>query len=66
MKKLALYLALHPWSVINGGIAHSVYGDEAYNLPRIATIQNSGIMWALGLTVSERIRYLLLMCFTLL
>jgi predicted amidohydrolase YtcJ len=48
MKKLGLYLALHPWAVINGGINHTVYGDEAYNLPRLATIQNSGIMWGFG------------------
>ena len=48
MKKLGMYVALHPWSVMNGGIAHEVYGDEAYNLPRLATIQNSGIMWGFG------------------
>jgi predicted amidohydrolase YtcJ len=48
MKKLNVYLALHPWAVINGGINHAVFGDEAYNLPRLATIQNSGIMWGFG------------------
>jgi len=48
MKKLGLYLALHPWTVINGGIMHSVYGDDAYDLPQLATIQNSGIMWGFG------------------
>ena len=48
MKKLGLYLALHPWTVINGGIMHAAYGDEAYNLPQLATIQKSGIMWGFG------------------
>ena len=48
MKKLNVYLALHPWAVINGGINHAVFGDEAYNLPRLATIQNSGVMWGFG------------------
>lgn len=48
MKNLGLYMALNPWIVINGGIMHDAYGDEAYNLPQLATIQNSGIMWGFG------------------
>jgi predicted amidohydrolase YtcJ len=48
MKKLGLYLALNPWAVINGGIMHDVYGDDAYDLPQLATIQKSGIMWGFG------------------
>ncbi len=48
MKKLGMYLALNPWAVINGGIMHNVYGDDAYDLPDLATIQNSGIMWGFG------------------
>jgi predicted amidohydrolase YtcJ len=48
MKKLGLYLALNPWAVINGGIMHDVYGDDAYDMPRLATIQNSGILWGFG------------------
>ncbi len=48
MKKLGLYLALHPWAVMNGGIMHNAYGDEAFDLPQLATIQNSGIMWGFG------------------
>jgi predicted amidohydrolase YtcJ len=48
MKKLGMYLALNPWTVINGGILHSVYGDDAFDLPQLATIQNSGIMWGFG------------------
>jgi predicted amidohydrolase YtcJ len=48
MKRLGLYLALHPWTVINGGIMHQAYGDDAHDLPQLATIQNSGIMWGFG------------------
>jgi hypothetical protein len=43
-----LYLALSPWAVINGGIMHDIYGDDAYDLPPLATIQNSGILWGFG------------------
>jgi predicted amidohydrolase YtcJ len=48
MKKLGMYAAVHPWAVINGGIMHDGFGDGAYDLPPLATIQNSGIMWGLG------------------
>ena len=48
MKKLGMYAAVHPWAVINGGIMHEGFGDGAYDMPPLATIQNSGIMWGLG------------------
>jgi len=48
MKKLGMYVALNPWTVINGGIMHAAYGDDAFDLPQLATIQNSGIMWGFG------------------
>lgn len=48
MKNMGLYLALNPWPIINGGIMHNVYGDDAYDMPPLATIQNSGIMWGFG------------------
>ena len=48
MKKLGMYVALNPWAVINGGIMHKAYGDDAFDLPQLATIQNSGIMWGFG------------------
>lgn len=48
MKKLGLYAAVHPWAVINGGIFHEIYGDRAYDMPALATIQNSGIVWGFG------------------
>ena len=48
MKKLGLYAAVHPWAVINGGIMHEGFGDGAYDMPPLATIQSSGITWGLG------------------
>ena len=48
MKKLGMYAAVHPWAVINGAIMHEGFGDGAWDMPPLATIQNSGIMWGLG------------------
>jgi predicted amidohydrolase YtcJ len=49
-----MYAAVHPWAVINGGIMHDGdtfykgFGDGAYDMPPLNTIQNSGILWGLG------------------
>jgi predicted amidohydrolase YtcJ len=48
MKKLGMYAAVHPWAVINGGIMHEGFGDGAYDMPPLSTIQNSGIQWGFG------------------
>jgi predicted amidohydrolase YtcJ len=48
MKKLGMYAAVHPWAVINGAIMHEGFGDGAYDMPPLSTIQNSGIVWGLG------------------
>jgi predicted amidohydrolase YtcJ len=48
MKKLGMYAAVHPWAVINGGIMHEGFGDGAFDMPPLATIQNSGISWGFG------------------
>jgi len=48
MKKLGMYAAVHPWAVINGAIMHEGFGDGAYDMPPLATLQASGIMWGLG------------------
>ena len=53
MKKLGMYAAVHPWAVINGAIMHDGdscqgFGDGAYDMPPLRTIQNSGIIWGLG------------------
>jgi len=48
MKKLGMYAAVHPWAVINGGIMQEGFGDGAYDMPPLSTIQNSGIQWGFG------------------
>lgn len=48
MKRLGMYAAVHPWAVINGAIMHDGFGDGAYDMPPLRTIQDSGIMWGLG------------------
>jgi len=58
MKKLGMYAAVHPWNVINGGIMHGLFGDESYEQPPLATIQNSGIMWGFGSDGSAANQYM--------
>lgn len=48
MKRLGLYAAVHPWAVINGGINLRQFGDAAYDMAPLATIQRSGITWGFG------------------
>jgi len=48
MKNLGMYAAVHPWAVINGAIMHDEFGDGAYDMPPLRTIQNSGIQWGFG------------------
>lgn len=48
MKALGMYAAVHPWAVINGGINESVFGDAAYDMAPLRTIQHSGITWGFG------------------
>jgi predicted amidohydrolase YtcJ len=58
MKKLGMYVALNPWAVINGAIMHEGFGDGAFDMPPLATIQASGIMWGLGTDGSAANQYL--------
>ena len=48
MQALGMYAAVHPWAVINGGINHSVFGDDAYDMAPLRTLQDSGITWGFG------------------
>ena len=58
MKKLGMYLALNPWAVINGAIMHEGFGEGAFDMPPLATIQASGIVWGLGTDGSAANQYL--------
>jgi predicted amidohydrolase YtcJ len=39
---------VHPWTIINGGINLTVFGDAAYDMPPLRTIQESGVVWGFG------------------
>ena len=58
MKKLGMYAAVHPWAVINGGIMHEGFGDAAYDMPPLTTIQDSGIVWGFGTDATAANQYL--------
>ncbi len=58
MKKLGMYAAVHPWAVINGGNMHEEFGDGAYDMPPLRTIQNSGIEWGFGTDGTAANQYL--------
>jgi len=48
MRELGMYAAVHPWGVINGGINQRVFGDAAYDMAPLDTIQQSGVVWGFG------------------
>jgi predicted amidohydrolase YtcJ len=58
MKKLGMYAAVHPWAVINGAIMHERFENGAWDMPPLATLQNSGIMWGLGTDGTAANQYL--------
>ena len=58
MKKLGMYAAVNPWAVINGAIMHEGFGDGAYDMPPLRTLQNSGIVWGLGTDGTAANQYL--------
>jgi predicted amidohydrolase YtcJ len=58
MKKLNLYLAQNPWGVINSGNMHELFGERAYEMPPLRTIQNSGIMWGFGTDATAANQYM--------
>jgi len=48
MKELGMYAAVHPWSVINGGINRRLFGESSYDMAPLVTLQDSGSVWGLG------------------
>ena len=48
MRAMGVHAAVHPWAIINGGINLTVFGDAAYDMPPLRTIQDSGVVWGLG------------------
>jgi predicted amidohydrolase YtcJ len=53
MKKLNMFLAVHPREIVSGGLLHRSWGDKAFAMPPLREIQDSGIMWGLGTDAFE-------------
>ncbi len=57
MKKLNMFIAVHPREMVSGGLLHRVYGDKAFAMPPLREIQDSGILWGLGTDAFEVNQY---------
>ena len=57
MKKLNMFIAVHPREIVSGGFLHRVHGDKAFAMPPLREIQDSGIMWGLGTDAFEVNQY---------
>jgi predicted amidohydrolase YtcJ len=57
MKKLNMFIAVHPREIVTGGLLHRVHGDKALAMPLLREIQESGIMWGLGTDAFEVNQY---------
>ena len=57
LKKLNVFIALHPREIVTGGLLHRVWGDKALSMPLLREIQDSGIMWGLGTDAFEVNQY---------
>ena len=53
-----MYAAVHPWALINGGIMHEGFGDAAYDMTPLTTIQDRGIVWGFGTDATAANQYL--------
>jgi predicted amidohydrolase YtcJ len=53
MKKLNMFIAVHPREIVTGGLLRRVWGDRALGMPPLREIQDSGIMWGLGTDAFE-------------
>jgi predicted amidohydrolase YtcJ len=57
LKKLNIFIAVHPREMVTGGLLHRVHGDTAFAYPPLREIQESGIMWGLGTDAFEVNQY---------
>jgi predicted amidohydrolase YtcJ len=53
MKKLNMFIAVHPREIVTGGLLRRVWGERALAMPPLREIQDSGIMWGLGTDAFE-------------
>ena len=57
LKKLNVFIAVHPREIVTGGLLHRVHGDKAFAMPPLREIQDSGIQWGLGTDAFEVNQY---------
>lgn len=57
MKNLGMYLAVHTRPTVMGGMFSRAHGDRSLDMPPLATIQQSGIVWGLGTDAFEVNQY---------
>jgi predicted amidohydrolase YtcJ len=57
MKKLNMFIAIHPREIVSGGLLQRVHGEKALSMPPLKEIEDSGIMWGLGTDAFEVNQY---------
>lgn len=57
MKELGMGLAIHSRPIVMGGMYSRAHGDRALDMPPLALIQQSGILWGLGSDAFEVNQY---------
>jgi predicted amidohydrolase YtcJ len=57
MKRLGMYIGVHPRAVISGAAFNRRHGERAYAMPPLEAIQDSGITWGFGTDAFEVNQY---------
>ena len=57
MKDLGMYLAVHTRPTVMGAIFNRAHGERSLDMPSLALIQDSGIVWGLGSDAFEVNQY---------
>ena len=57
MKRLGLWLAIHPRGIISGAGFVRLHGERGYAMPNLKSVQDSGILWGFGTDAFEVNQY---------
>ena len=57
MKKLGMWIAIHPRGVISGAAFVRRHGEKGYAMPNLKSVQDSGIHWGFGTDAFEVNQY---------
>ena len=57
MKKLGMYIGVHPRTIISGASFNRDHGDRSYAMPPLKAIQDSGVQWGFGTDAFEVNQY---------